>query len=499
MICPFCLVSPPDDYNPTVSEEHSIAIKKNTQFRKLCNNFFIDLVSTMCFKGNNPPEKSVIEELLNLMFVHKSVLKGPENLHTKSLSPFDDVVDKTPVIRSVVLKLLLKYSFSDVKVYVQEHLSQVEANHIMDKEDKIELYMLFISCFEVKLKDMIKMLLLCYCIRICYIVVNFDNSEDKEKQIYLEKVRQFFHCIQNNWHNIYLVRKLNSQYGLEFTQKLFSNHHYHWVFPSEIIEEQQTLQPGCIDRFLVCGKDYKAIRNAVGEALIKLETKVIAAALKQCDILKEFIRNSRVLPSAELKAFAESLVSNQLPLLTLPPLSFGHNTMVIEMAVHTAVVLFCGQNRILQPLRNLAFSPNTMLNAFLPTMPEDMLAQAVQWKSMGRVHWYTCPNGHPCVIGECGQPIQYSRCVDCGVQIGGVNYRPVPNFQRASNIQDRTQTGHVLGDPRKRDPVITPERELSPAALILIRLLTHLALLLGASNDAQVFVVHRNCNLPTFF
>jgi hypothetical protein len=29
--------------------------------------------------------------------------------HTKCLSPFDDVVDKTPVIRSVVLKLLLKY------------------------------------------------------------------------------------------------------------------------------------------------------------------------------------------------------------------------------------------------------------------------------------------------------------------------------------------------------------------------------------------------------
>ncbi|XP_039201899.1 E3 ubiquitin-protein ligase RNF213-like isoform X2 [Crotalus tigris] len=569
MICPFCLVSPPDDYNPTVSEEHSIAIKKNTQFRKLCNNFFIDLVSTMCFKGNNPPEKSVIEELLNLMFVHKSVLKGPENLHTKSLSPFDDVVDKAPVIRSVVLKLLLKYSFSDVKVYIQEHLSQVEANHIMDKEDKIELYMLFISCFEDSLCEKIENFpketqIRCLAkdgyflenyihqwnrrhpvsqkitieylqgianLRLCMdraaevifeLHETSDNSEDKEKQIYLEKVRQFFHCIQNNWHNIYLVRKLTSQYGLEFTQKLLSNHHYHWIFPSEIIEEQQTLQPGHIDRFLVCGKDYKAIRNAVGEALIKLETDVIAEALKaykdsnsapavhflltifreltslyrcrdpnahpkqkQCDILKEFIRNSRVLPSAELKAFAESLVSHQLPLLTLPPLSFGHNTMVIEMAVYTAVVLFCGQNRILQPLRNLAFSPNTMLNAFLPTMPEDMLAQAVQWMLKEVVHWYTCPNGHPCVIGECGQPMQYSRCVDCGVQIGGVNHRPMPNFQRASNIQDRTQTGHILGDPRKRDPVITPERELSPAALILIRLLTHLALLLGASNDAQ--------------
>lgn len=29
--------------------------------------------------------------------------------HTKSLSPFDDIVDQTPVIRSVLLKLLLKY------------------------------------------------------------------------------------------------------------------------------------------------------------------------------------------------------------------------------------------------------------------------------------------------------------------------------------------------------------------------------------------------------
>ncbi|ETE58870.1 RING finger protein, partial [Ophiophagus hannah] len=302
MICPLCLVSLPDDYNPTVSEEHSIAIKKNIQFRKLCNNFFIDLVSTMCFKGNNPPEKSVIVELLNLMFVHKSVLKGPESLHTKSLSPFVDVVDKTPVIRSAVLKLLLKYS-----------------------------------------------------------------SEEKEKQIHLEKVRRFFHHTRNNWHNIYLVRKLTSQYGLEFTQKLLNNHQYHWVFPSEIIKEQQpqAFQPGRIDRFLVCGKDYKAIRNTVEEALITCKTEVIAAALK------------------------------------------------------------------------------------------------------------------------CGQPMERSRCVDCGVQIGGDNHRPLLNFQRASNTQDRTQMGHILGDARKRGPVITSERELSPAVLILIRLLTHLALLLGASNDAQ--------------
>lgn len=42
----------------------------------------------------------------------------------------------------------------------------------------------------------------------------------------------------------------------------------------------QAFQPDVIDRFLVCGKDYKAIRDTVGKALITCETEVIAAALK---------------------------------------------------------------------------------------------------------------------------------------------------------------------------------------------------------------------------
>lgn len=78
----------------------------------MCTSFFVDLVSTMCFKDNCPPQKDVVQVLLSLLFVQKKLLRdAPErhSEHTKSLSPFDDVVDKTPVIRSVILKLLLKY------------------------------------------------------------------------------------------------------------------------------------------------------------------------------------------------------------------------------------------------------------------------------------------------------------------------------------------------------------------------------------------------------
>jgi len=34
-------------------------------------------------------------------------------------------------------------------------------------------------------------------------------------------------------------------------------------------------------------------------------------------------------------------------------------------------------------------------------------------------HWYECPLGHPYFIGECGRPMQQSRCADCGELVGG--------------------------------------------------------------------------------
>ncbi|XP_044312386.1 E3 ubiquitin-protein ligase RNF213 isoform X2 [Varanus komodoensis] len=571
MQCPLCLTKVPEDYTPTVSKELSIAIGKNAQFRKCCNSFFIDLVSTMCFKDNEPPEKAVIQELLNLLFVHAKYLRGSaeSDVHTKSLSPFDDVVDKTPVIRSMVLKLLLKYSFSDVKVYIKEYLSQVETSHLLDNEDKVELYVLFVNCFEDSickksgafseesktnylkdnghfLKSYLKLgrssqetsqeATIEYLQGVARIRQFMDmaaellfelhgtagSSEEIEKKHYLERVMQFCDQIQNDWCRVYLIRKLTDLCGMEFTQRLSSETQFQWIFPSEIIQQQQRQKLGQIDRFLVYGRNYRMLRDAMGKAMIESQTHNLAAALKicdgsksgqavhfllavfqeltslygckdqslqpkqeQCDILKEFIQNSRVLPSSEWEAFANYLVTNSLPSLSLSAQDSSHKRVVIEMAVHTAAVLLSGQNQLLVPLRNLAFSPNTMQNAFLPTMPEDLLAQAVKWEATVGLHWYTCPNGHPCAIGECGRPMQQGRCVDCGAAIGGENHRALPTFQKAHIGNDRTQTGHVLGDPGKRVVEVAPEREMPPAALILIRLLTHLALLLGATKNPQ--------------
>lgn len=56
-----------------------------------------------------------------------------------------------------------------------------------------------------------------------------------------------------------------------------------------------------------------------------------------------------------------------------------------------------------------------------------------------------------------------------------------------SNRGDRTQTGHVLGDPKRRDnPDMLDTKGISPVPFTVIRMLTHMAMLVGARNHLQV-------------
>ncbi|XP_028940022.1 E3 ubiquitin-protein ligase RNF213, partial [Antrostomus carolinensis] len=567
MHCPYCRVAM-EDVNLDVSVELRDAIARNALFRQRCNNFFIDMVTTMCFKDNEPPEAEVIQELLNLLFVHQSVLKGSGEhpaIYTKFLSPFNDEVDKTPVIRSVLLKLLLKYSFNEVKNDVQHYLSQVE-HEILEKNDK-ELYLLFVNCLEDSLCEKSEDSLGYEHINYLpghrgfpenYLPTNnqeapressveylqavakvrlylskaaellFDLHEPtkqdqvEEKQRYLANVRVFCSLAKNNWHRVYLVRKIASQYGMEFTQKLVTEAQFNWVFPVEILQQVQKSKSNHIDRYLACGKNYRVLRDAVGKAMIECETEGLLEAEKapssspavqsvhlllaifrevtalygvsdstlhpnqqQTDAMTKFIQNSQVLNSPDLQHFAASLVMNALPSLRVAPQSFSRSGAVIEMAVHTSAVLLCGQNSLLRPLRNLAFHPHTMEHSFLPTMPEDIMAQARAWEGVATLRWYKCANGHPCTVGECGRPVETSRCLDCGAPVGGQQHRPLPGFREFWSNEDRTQTGHILGDAQHRKTMGVSDRAMSPVAFVLIRLLTHLTMLLGATKDPQ--------------
>uniref|UniRef100_A0A8C5J7S2 RN213 ligase n=1 Tax=Junco hyemalis TaxID=40217 RepID=A0A8C5J7S2_JUNHY len=496
MYCPYCRAVV-EDVELTVCEELRAAIAKKALFRQRCNNFFIDMVTTMCFKDNKPPEPEVIQSLLDLLFVErKAVLKDTNHpaVYTKFLSPFHDEVDKTPVIRSVMLKLLLKYSFNEVKDDVQRYLSQVEHSKLLEKNDKKELYLLFVNCLEVRglgatagadrkvLQDGMY-----FCL---FVLTSFLPSRARadEGDAALPEECGGEDCQPAR-------DGICSEVGHRATVQL--------GVPSRNSAAGRQ-ESNHMDRYLVYGERYRALRDAVGRAMMEgtaqgppaLKSAHLLLAIfqevtalygnpslhpkqQQTEVMTRFIQCSRVLNSPELKLLAVALVKNTLPGLVVEPQGHSQQGALVEMAVHMAAVLLCGHSLVLQPLRNLAFQPHTMQRSFLPTMPEDIMAQARTWEGMDPFRWY----GECCWL--CGRPMEKSCCPECHAIIGGRNHVPVKGFRRCSKRSDRTQTGHILGDVEHRRTLGTSDRGVSPVVFVLLRSLTHLSMLLGASRDPQ--------------
>ena len=65
--------------------------------------------------------------------------------------------------------------------------------------------------------------------------------------------------------------------------------------------------------------------------------------------------------------------------------------------------------------KKLLLDPDSFLNQWLPTMPEDEFGEIL--KTQGDVGIYYCQNGHPYLVGNCTRPDQAGRCM-CGAPIG---------------------------------------------------------------------------------
>ncbi|XP_067452688.1 E3 ubiquitin-protein ligase rnf213-alpha-like isoform X1 [Thunnus thynnus] len=561
--CPICRQELPNDFQPHVSEDIRASIKKNAEFRQHCNGFFIDLLSTVCFKDNRPPAKGVITHLLSYLMVETE----HEQIHTKDLSPFDESPDKNPVVRSVILKLLLKFSFEEVKEYLQQHLSSVEDSKFVDEGDKAELYALYINCLEDSMWEKMpqegnkaEALRPCYDdetqflhsflaevasvpatvsiqhlqhiaqLRLSLTMAAQLISDNLSENNVPDRAEDFVNMViklceesGNDWFRVYLIRKLSEWHGVELVQTLVKQPKFSWLFPAEV--HQQNEDGGQMDEYLVYGDEYKAVRDAVAKAVVDGDVEQIEEACEKCtapprnrtmfillalfrevttlyrsvntglhptpercQAFGDLIQGSRFLHQREVRDFASALVHNRLGALAIHP---GHTIVdntVIELTVHLAAVLLTGTQPLLRPLQQLGLSPENMQGAFIPTMPDDMLAvaQAVIQQNYGRLTWYVCPNNHPCFVDECGLPMQKGKCLECGHEIGGEHHAALPEFRPIQLQHDRTRPGHILGDPERRsDPDTLDTKNMSLTPFTLVRLVTHLAMLLGASEKAQ--------------
>ena len=82
-------------------------------FQRHCHNYFVEVVSTLCFGGDKAPEPALIQMLMAIVYSENE----NSTFDTRDLTPFDKGnVDEIPIIRSSLLQLLLEHK------YVFEHV-----------------------------------------------------------------------------------------------------------------------------------------------------------------------------------------------------------------------------------------------------------------------------------------------------------------------------------------------------------------------------------------
>ncbi|KAL4233165.1 hypothetical protein ACF0H5_007850 [Mactra antiquata] len=331
------------------------------------------------------------------------------------------------------------------------------------------------------------------------------------------------------WIRIYALKYLCRNYGIEMYQNACNCPYgfIQWLGDNQDINRQQVVEVS--DRYIVCGEPYTRLRESLtkvllGENIEHLEETVqelhnggirVEAMLqlavhrevtcsyihnqqrkrltpKVQQTLATFINECDVIKNKELML---ALLQNELKYLTTMPDTDlrVQGTQCLIMHYLSVMSHFKGERTLLQPLLALMKNPQNCQQYYLPTMPQDDLDDvreallAARNQVRGADHnpvFYRCPNGHPYVIGDCGRPATVGNCRDCGAAIGGEGYRLRPgNVQHAGG--DNTMTGHILGrvDNRGRGP--KPERMLTPAYCAITRLIVHLSMYLGCSNNVN--------------
>ncbi|XP_041073022.1 E3 ubiquitin-protein ligase rnf213-alpha-like isoform X2 [Carcharodon carcharias] len=321
-LCPKCKATVPGSFKIEVSIQLKKALEKHNNFRQKCNMFFMEVVSRFCFSEDSPPSDGVIILLLSLLIAVRESPKG--NLYqTRTLTPFSECVDINPVIRSVLLKLMLHYSFDKVKVFMQKYLSSLEEK-IFFKEDLKELHLLFINCFEdsicghfeqsggfgslellkqncsfasrfarhqvatceenaTEYLQNIARLRFCFTLTAKLMYESHNSTDVKHKAIkanFIEHIKMICLNSDNDWYRVYLMRTVYDQYGMDFVQNLQQLKDNHWMFPDKIIEKQCCWAGGQMDRFIFYGLQYKTIRDAVAEAALTCQVSIMTNKLK---------------------------------------------------------------------------------------------------------------------------------------------------------------------------------------------------------------------------
>ncbi|XP_029898687.1 E3 ubiquitin-protein ligase rnf213-alpha-like isoform X1 [Aquila chrysaetos chrysaetos] len=511
--CKICKANFPEDYTPTATVATREAVACHNKFRRKCNSFFVEFVTTSVLGDRGTPSPEVITRLIQFVACKPS---SPEHQAVKrvcksksELSPFEECMDTSPTIKSSLLKLLLRHGFNNIKVHLETYLSEMEEKITINKSNWNHFYFMVVHCLEDFMypsQDDVNQLaesclstadLSAFCspkaskidtlqfiarLRfsishvatvlgrqvLCAADPNIlsPGGNKQEEQDLVNAMKKLVANAQTPWPQIFLIRNLYNNYGFIPMQKILQAEK--WILPRGVENSQHM---GACSNITLMFSVLDRAENQIKNKNPKEAQRLIPVIRQMENILQTALLPEEPL-EIKMKKIVDALCSHK-------------NKVLMEVVFHTALTLALSQSPLAQLFRNICFKPHVVKGSYLPTMPEDLLFDQKNWKIGQYDTPWTCQCGTYWIITNCGRPGEVKQCL-CGAKVGGINHKPERGFVRKEITEDKTGKGYILGSPSIR--TIELERDLSPASVCLARALLHSSMLLGIYTDKQAIL-----------
>ncbi|RMZ93472.1 E3 ubiquitin-ligase RNF213-like [Brachionus plicatilis] len=247
------------------------------------------------------------------------------------------------------------------------------------------------------------------------------------------------------------------------------NEDINWVTPEEIVGNNDSV----IDRYVLLDDSYVLTKKAILDCFSTRSPHPLKELLEQKKTTEPYLclglyQNVTILAKNmsdsmlnlasifepwlrstfpnETKIFAPLLNNSFSNLFQVNDENWRDIDLTVLLVQLKYSILF-SKLSIIEPLRKILTQPMLIQNCYLPTMPQDNLFDikiALQSRSSTN-KFYSCPNGHIYVIGDCGRPWIMDKCKTCGEAIGGEQHRLVSdNSMIDDSIHDKTMKGYCI-------------------------------------------------------
>ncbi|XP_055559911.1 E3 ubiquitin-protein ligase rnf213-alpha-like isoform X6 [Falco cherrug] len=510
--CKICKNEFSEDYTPTASEATREAVACHNKFRRKCNSFFVEFI-TMYFLGDREaPSAKIIQRLIQFVACKPNPdhQAGKRVYKPKSeLSPFEECMDTSPTIQSSLLKLMLRCGFDNVKVHLEEYLSQMEEKIMSNESNREHFYFMVVHCLEDFMypssqEDVSRLAENClstadlsaFCkpevsrintlqfiaqirLSISHVATllsrqllsaaypNVPAAEgSKKEQDLVNAMKNMVAKSPTPWPQVFLIRNLCDLYGLTSMWKILKVEK--WILPRGVENLQDR------SAWLNIPLMFSVLDKAQNQLKRKdaTETQSLISVMRRMESILQLTPTPDELLEDKLKKIMDALGNSEDPSL-------------LEVVFHTGLTLALFPNQITQLLKNICFKPAVVKGSYLPTMPGDLLFDVKNWKIGSTDKMWRCQCGSYWIVTNCGLPMERKKCT-CGAIVGGTNHRPEAGFTENVITTDKTEKGYILESPlvRRNDS----ERCLSPACVSLARALLHSSLLLGVYIDQQAIL-----------